>query len=100
MNQFIEIQEKERWQRGVSEDGMSVEEITQIAKLGLGRCPEECFSRDISGDDACACVRSIFPTPQHYEVYLEARAFFLSALAKGAFAALVGDAMEKTTKDE
>lgn len=100
MNQFIEIQEKERWQRGVSEDGMSIEEITQLAKLGFGRCPEECFSRDISGDDACACVRSIFPTPQHYEVYLEARAFFLSALVKGAFAALVGDAMEKTTKDE
>ena len=57
----------------------------------LQRCEEDCHSRQICGEDACACVRAIFPTPQHYEFYLETREFFLQSLAGATFAAVVSE---------
>lgn len=94
MNEFDEIGKKKKWLEGNSVETLSFEEITLLAKQGLGRCEEQCFSRSVCGEDACECVRSTFPTPQHYEVYQDARSFFLNALAKAAFAALMSEGME------
>ena len=95
MNEIEEIGEKTEWLRGDSNETLSFEEITMLAKHGLGRCGDFCFSRSICGDNACACVRNTFPTPQHYEVYLDARNFYLNALAKAAFAALMGEGIKE-----
>lgn len=94
MNEFEEIDKKTEWLEGDAAETLSVEEITLLAKHGLGRCEDFCFSRSVCGEDACACVRNTFPTPQHYEVYQDARNFYLNALAKAAFAALVGEGIK------
>jgi hypothetical protein len=85
MDFFKEFTEKEEWERGLSDEGMTLDELVGLASDGLGRCPDRCFSRSVCGDDACACVRSVFPTPEHYETYLKARCFFLEHLAKATF---------------
>ena len=93
MDFLKEQEEKEEWERGQSELGMTLDELFQLARRGIGRCEEPCLSRSICGEDACACIRSVFPTPDHYETYLLARSYFLKNLAKAAFAALVSEAM-------
>lgn len=100
MDLFKELQEKDEWEHGDSSDGMTVDEITTLAKRGLGRCPEDdCFSREVCGEDACRCVRTAFPTPQHYKVYLDARDFFQTSLAKAALAAFVSESIQGEKND-
>ena len=86
-----EERQKNEWERGSSEEFMVMEEIVALSKRGLQRCEEDCQSRQICGEDACACFRAIFPTPQHYEFYLETREFFLQSLAGATFAAVVSE---------
>ena len=92
MDFFTEEQEAKEWERGLSEEEMALDELIALAKRGLGTCEEECLSRSICGEGACQCVRSVFPTPKHYNTYTLARIFFLDALAKASFAAVVSDA--------
>ena len=88
---FEEEQAKKLWEQAQSQEPMSLEQMVHLAKHGLGRCEERCLSVSQCGDDACLCVRTIFPTPEHYEIYKLARAFFLTALAKATFAAMIGE---------
>ena len=94
MDFLLEQKEKDDWLQGTSEEGMTYADISELAKRGLGRCEDECLSRRVCGEDACACVRSVFPTPEHYEVYLNARAFYLKALGQAAFAALMSEGIQ------
>ena len=64
----------ERW-LNINEEDVSIE-IADLAYLicnGFERCEYHCESREICGDDACRCVRSIFPSPTAYEVYTDYR---------------------------
>lgn len=97
--QFDEKRRMIEWQQCSSEEYMTLENIVAISERGIERCQEDCLSRQICGEDACACVRSIFPTPQHYELYREARDFFLKTLAKATFAALISERIGDKTND-
>ena len=99
MDFLQELTEKEEWQRGRFEEWMSMDDLVGLAIHGLGRCENECFSRSSSVEDACACVRSVFPTPEHYETYLHARSFFLESLAKETFAQFVSVVSEGELND-
>ena len=100
MDEFKEIDKKKKWLEGDSVETLSFEEITLLAKQGLGRCEHFCFSRSVCGEDACECIRNTFPTPQHFEVYQDARSFFLNALAKASFAALIGEGIKNGETNE
>lgn len=100
MDFFTEEQEAKEWEQGLSDEQMNLEELIALAKRGFATCEEECLSRSICGEDACLCVRSIFPTPKHYNTYKVARIFFLDALAKASFAAVVSDETPEETNEQ
>ena len=69
LNEKIEKEKLERWRNGVERRPMTKEALANAVVYGFNQCPEHCVSRERSGRDACACIRSIFPSPEHYELY-------------------------------
>ena len=69
-----DIQDKdiaERWAlRSIEEAHMSADDFYTIVEVGFNTCKNFCKSRYICGDEACRCIRSLFPHPKHYEQYL------------------------------
>ena len=59
------------WKEGHYYSEMGLTKFTQIVKQGFTTCDdrEDCTSADVCGDDACACIRSIFPHPDYYKAY-------------------------------
>lgn len=89
MNKIEEdIEQAEWWKRGESKNSMTLEEISTLAKKGFTYCEDYCSSKRNCGEDACKCIRSTFPSPAYYELYKEARSFFLHKLAEGALIAI------------
>ena len=90
MDYFDEKELAKVWEKGDTEEGMSVEQMADIVIRGFGNCGEEfCISKGACGEDSCACVRELFPTPQHFEFYKEARAFFERELCRASFNAFI-----------
>ena len=79
MNEKLERQYKERWLERTDAISMDRESLVQIVIAGHETCPtsEPCLSRIHSGNDACRCIRTIFPTPEHYELYQRLRTLLL-----------------------
>ena len=71
MNEILEKRKKYNWLEKRNAIAMDTEVLVTIAIQGHTHCPETevCLSRSYSGDDACRCVRSVFATPEHYELY-------------------------------
>jgi hypothetical protein len=87
-----EAREVELWNRNDLNREMSTEDMNQIVQSGITRCGEMgCLSRKLSGDDACICIRSIFPSAEHYGLYLEMREWYLDRLAEKVAMATVGE---------
>jgi hypothetical protein len=74
MDPRLEKTRRDKWLER-KEGSMSIEDIVAIAIHGHTKCNEDefCSSRNQSGDDACYCIRSIFPTLESYELYKELR---------------------------
>ena len=64
----------ERWHHKHDEDvSMKIEDLTHLVCNGFQRCEYHCTSRERCGEDACACVRTVFPTPNAYLLYQQLR---------------------------
>lgn len=86
MNEVLEAECVEQWTSNRQDLSMPRETLVQLAIHGHHTCEEHevCLSRKHSGDDACRCIRTVFPTPLHYELYLELRMLVLEAKALSA----------------
>ena len=84
-------EEATRWERGDTEEALSIEEIASVATTGLTFCKDYCPSREYTGENRCKCIRERFPTPEHYELYLIARDKYLKMLAISIMAEAVGN---------
>ena len=67
INKDLEL--SDYWSTGKNDRDMCLYTLARIVKQGFNTCENECLSRDVCGSDSCRCVRSIFPTPQHYKLY-------------------------------
>ena len=65
----------ERWNfQSLEDTSMSKEDLEDIVMHGFTKCGGlMCPSAHHCGEDSCRCVRSIFPHPYYYELYLELR---------------------------
>ena len=88
------------WAKGESLDVISIDDFIEIICNGHGTCEGPCFSKDICGEEACACIRSVFPTPDHYETYKLARAFFIENLAIRTVAGVASERIPRGFKGE
>ena len=77
-----EKENAERWAHDTTRT-IGLKDLTYLAINGFGRCEYNCSSRDICGDYACACVRTVFPNEQAYTLYETLRAQYLELLAIG-----------------
>ena len=79
MNEKLERIKRDRWLDNLDEISMETERLVAIAVQGHECCPENeyCLSRKYSGVTACMCIRSVFATPEHYELYLCLRQLLL-----------------------
>ena len=75
-----EEDEAKEWLRGNSTEGIGIDDFVEIVCRGHSTCEGNCISRDICGEEACVCIRTVFPTPEHYETYKLARAFYIENL--------------------
>ena len=98
MDYFDEIAERDEWLRGRSDEDLTTEELLLLIKNGIVRCSEDCLSMQACGEDSCRCVRSLFPSPDYYEVYKAAREFFERELTKAALAAFISEGMTERRK--
>lgn len=71
-----EKQSAELWMADITEGTLSLEEIAVLAAKGITTCSSECVSRNIVGEDCCYCIRAIFPSNSHYQLFLKARNYF------------------------
>ena len=86
-----DAKEAEEWENSESEESISMDEIVHMAKNGVSFCEDYCASREYTGENRCYCIRSRFPTPSHYELYLLARDQFKKYLALGMLAMAVDE---------
>jgi len=86
-----DAKEAEEWENSDSEESISMDEIVHMAKNGVSFCEDYCASREYTGENRCYCIRSRFPTPSHYELYLLARDQFKKYLALGMLAMAVDE---------
>ena len=86
MNEVLEAECVEQWTSNRQDLSMPTETLVQLAIHGHHTCEEHevCLSRKHSGDNACRCIRTVFATPLHYELYLELRMLVLEAKALSA----------------
>lgn len=81
MNEKLEERYKTAWLEKRHTISMDTERLVTIAVNGHKRCDEDeyCLSRNYSGEDACRCIRTVFSTPEHYELYLCLRQLIFEA---------------------
>ena len=79
MNEVLEEQYKQRWLDKRDNLSMDRSKLIAVVVSGHDTCPttEPCLSRSYSGDGACRCIRTVFPTPEHYRLYLSLRKLLL-----------------------
>tara|TARA_B100001094_G_C18176828_1_gene798364 strand:- start:1839 stop:2153 length:315 start_codon:yes stop_codon:yes gene_type:complete len=59
------------------EGEMDHETLVYLSINGLDECSGFCASKKYCAEGACHCLRQIFPTPNHYQLYLELRRIYL-----------------------
>ena len=74
MNLALEKEKSSNW-IAVEKATMDIGDIVRCAIQGHIKCDveEPCLSRGHSGDYACKCIRSVFPSDEHYQLYEELR---------------------------
>lgn len=78
---------------------MDADAINLLAVTGFNDCGREfCLSRNYVGEDACACVRAIFPSRDHYQLYLCLRERYLELLKLGLIGAATSGTKETTNE--
>ena len=79
-----------------TEGEMSEDQLIYLAATGFEDCPDFCGSKKYCKDEACACIRATFPTPDHYHCYLLLRSKFLEWTKQGIIAgAIYKDAFDE-----
>ena len=66
-----ELRQLAEWHLEETHEGLDVELIVTKVVTGFERCEDFCSSKEVCGEDCCYCIRSNFPSPQHYEMYKE-----------------------------
>lgn len=57
---------------------MDARRFISIVIEGVDYCEDaHCLSKSISGECACRCIRSLFPSFAHYDAYLKLREIYL-----------------------
>jgi len=96
---IIDVKQDEReakeWELGNTREGISLNELAEVATQGLTFCEAYCPSREYTGENRCKCIRERFPTPEHYELYLIARDKYLKMLAITVMAEAVAETEER-----
>ena len=80
------------WEEGNTDQTLNTAELLDLIVRGHGVCGDFCHSRRNYGQERCTCVRSVFPTPGHYELYKNARNYYLKRLLISRFAEVIGTA--------
>ena len=83
MDTTTDKKDAELWLNASQDKAMEMEDLVHLVKNGFQQCEEEdyCASKRICGDDACRCVRSLFPNVSHYELYVSLRKKYLEGTA-------------------
>ena len=81
MEIFHEWQVGDAWSYR-DDETMPIEALAHIVREGFTLCEGDCVSRSASGDN-CRCVRSVFPSPAHYQLYKELRKCYLRTQLAG-----------------
>ena len=79
---------------------MSTDAIIYLAAHGISDCTDFCASREVSEDDACRCIRSVFPTPEHYHLYLNLRRQFIEWTKLAIAASAINKSVPTTAQGE
>lgn len=95
---------------------MHLDDIVNIVIAGFERCTPDCEvkgdyckSRAYAPEDACLCIRSVFPAPCYYKLYQSLREFYLSNLglkltacfaSKGTIVQEENDGYEQYRRDD
>ena len=83
-----DMKQAEVW-LGETEGEMSEDQLIYLAATGFEECPDYCGSKQYCEDEACACIRATFPTPDHYHLYLILRDQFIQWMKQGIIASSV-----------
>ena len=69
-----------RWLEFGTGEYMLQDVLARLVRNGLYECDrdEQCLSRSICGEDACRCIRSVFPHPDFYCLYAVLRENYMS----------------------
>ena len=65
--------------------------LIDLVTNGFRTCNDYCSSRERYGEESCLCVRELFPSLEHYGMYLEMREWYLSRLAESMALAIIGE---------
>lgn len=79
------------WKREDQDVEMNIDDLDYLVKNGFQKCEGDCISRRYCGEDACECIRTIFPSSEHYYMYLEMRGWYLDRLAEKVVMATIGE---------
>lgn len=58
---------------------MTVEKMAQLATFGFYGCEHDCLSKKYCSHYSCECIRSVFPSLAHYNLYLKLRSYIVTA---------------------
>lgn len=73
-------EQEEIWKRELTGNrSMPIGKMAKLAVYGFHTCEGHCFSREHCSEDSCECIRSVFPSPTHYELYLLLRTYVTTA---------------------
>ena len=90
---MIDIREDQKQAKDWIENGkgeMSDEALVLLASQGHLDCGERyCCSREYCEDGMCYCIREVFPSFHHYDLYLRLRELFVKGLKIGIVDGLV-----------
>ena len=90
---MIDIHEDQKQATAWLENGkgeMTNEALVLLASQGHMDCGEGyCGSREYCEDGMCCCIREVFPSFHHYELYLRLRELYVKGLKIGIVDGLV-----------
>jgi hypothetical protein len=88
---FEEDEIVKEWKAGKSDRTMPIEDLFLLIRDGFKNCDEHCVHRERYGEDACLCIRELFPSREFYMLYLELRDWYISRTAERIADAIIGD---------
>ena len=79
------------WKQIKSDRTMPIEDLFVLVRDRFKNCEGHCIHCDRYGEDACLCIREIFPSREFYLLYLELRAWYIDRTAEKMAQAIIGD---------